>query len=67
MVVLFIISFYTNNQEIASPPVAFFAPFSLAAIDLIYNVDKWRVELKNNTYLTVHEVFGVLGNGSVFC
>ena len=51
MVVLFIISFYTNNQEIASPPVAFFAPFSLAAIDLIYNVDKWRVELKNNTYL----------------
>lgn len=53
MLILFIFSFYTSNQELASPPVAFFAPFSLAAIDLIYNIDKWRVELKANTYLIV--------------
>ena len=53
MIVLLVISFYANNQEVVSPFVAFLAPFSLATVDLIYNIDKWKVELQWNTYYVI--------------
>lgn len=53
MIVLFIISFYAANQEIISPSVVFLAPFSLATVDLIYNIEKWHVDLKWNTFYLI--------------
>ncbi|MGN0422697.1 MAG: O-antigen polymerase [Lachnospiraceae bacterium] len=53
MIGLLIVFFYAYNQEMASPVVAFLVPFSLATIDLIYNIDKWKVDLQWNTYVVI--------------
>lgn len=50
---LLIVCFYSYKQEVVSPVVAFVAPFSLATIDLIYNIDKWKVDLRWNTYWVI--------------
>lgn len=53
MITIFILSFYLNNQEILSPAVVFTAPFSIATIDLIYNIEKWQVDLQMNTFWVI--------------
>lgn len=50
MIALLGLSFRFSRKDIISPAVAFLAPFSLATIDLIYNIDKWKVDLKWNTF-----------------
>lgn len=53
LIILLIMAFFLNSQEIVSPAVAYLAPFSLAAIDLIYNIKKWDVNLNWNTFYVI--------------
>ena len=53
LIIILVLCFFITKQDIIHPTIAFIAPFTLAAIDLLYNINKWNVELKMNTYYVI--------------
>ena len=50
LIILLLICFYSNKQDITSPSIAFLAPFCLASMNLLFNISKWKVDIQNNTF-----------------
>lgn len=58
LIIIAIYSFYITNYDVSSPIVAFTIPFAVASVNLLFNIKRWDVNLKVNTYLLI--IVGVL-------